>query len=132
MADAYEFYIAAMRRGDRKILKPRTLYDKAVIFTRDIKPRLGRKKLGNLTENECWDAVYDKASKVRANKMAGELSCFLRWCSRREGRMAGIQLPTPPAQTLNSNWFSTGPKANKRFLSAEELKWLFKALVDES
>ena len=134
VSDAHELYITAMRRGDRKTLKPRTLYDKAVIFTRDIQPRLGRKTLGVLTENECWDAVYDKAkaSKVRANKMAGELSCFLRWCSGREGRMAGIELPTHPAQTLNSNWFSTGPKANKRFLSAEELMWFFKALVDES
>ncbi len=46
--------------------------------------------------------------------------------------MAGIELPTHPAPTLNSNWFSTGPKANKRFLSAEELKWFFRALVDES
>jgi hypothetical protein len=122
-----------MKRGDRKILKPRTLSDKEVIFTRDIKPRLGKKKPGELSENECWDAVYDKAgaSKVRANKMAGELSCFLRWCAGREGRMAGIELAAHPAPTLNSNWFATGPKANKRFLNTDELKWLFQALVGE-
>ena len=80
VSEAHAIYIAAMRRGDRKTLKPRTLYDKEVIFTRDIEPRLGKKTLGELTEDECWDAVYDKAkaSKVRANKMAGELSCFLR------------------------------------------------------
>ena len=111
---AHIIYMEAMERGDRKTLKPRTLSDKAVIFSRDIKPRLGTKTLADLTENECWDAVYDKAkaSKVRANKMAGELSCFLRWCSGREGRMAGIELTAHPAPTLNSNWFSTGPKAN--------------------
>jgi len=130
---AHRIYMDAMKRGDRKKLKPRTLYDKQVIFTRDIRPRLGTKSLPALTEDECWDAVYDKAkaSKVRANKMAGELSCFLRWCSSREGRMAGIDLAVHPAPTLNSNWFSTGPKANMRFLNAEEIGWLFQALVDE-
>lgn len=131
---AHEIYIAAMKRGDRKTLRPRTLSDKAVIFRRDIEPRLGSKALYDLTENECWDAVYDKskASKDRANKMAGELSCFLRWCSGREGRMAGIELPAHPAPTLNSNWFSTGAKANTRFLNDDELIWLFQALVEES
>ncbi|MFA7585039.1 MAG: integrase family protein [Novosphingobium sp.] len=130
---AHGIYMEAMRRGDRKKLKPRTLSDKEVIFTRDIKPRLGTKPLLTLTEDECWDAVYDKAkaSKVRANKMAGELSCFLRWCASREGRMAGIDLAAHPAPTLNSNWFSTGSKANQRFLSVEEIGWLFQALVDE-
>lgn len=130
---AHVIYNAAMRRGDRKTLKPRTLYDKEVIFARDIEPRLGKKVLGELTEDECWDAVYDKAkaSKVRANKMAGELSCFLRWCSSREGQMDGIILKEHPAPTLNSNWFSTGPKANKRYLSVDEIKWLLQALVDE-
>jgi integrase len=134
LRDAHAIYMAAMRRGDRKTLKPRTLEDKEKIFTRDIEPRLGKKQLGELTEDECWDAVYDKAesSKVRANKMAGELSCFLRWCSSREGQMDGIRLKEHPAPTLNSNWFATGPKANKRFLSVDELKWFFQALADES
>ncbi len=70
----------ALRRGDRKTLKPRTLADKAVIVAREILPRLRHKALGKLTENECGDAVYNeaKASKGRANKMAAELSCFLR------------------------------------------------------
>ena len=118
---------------DRKTLKPRTLEDKEKIFTRDIEPRLGKKTLGALTEDECWDSVYDKAksSKVRANKMAGGLSCFLRWCASREGQMNGVRLKAHPAPTLNSNWFDTGPKANKRFLSVEEIKWLFQALVAE-
>ncbi len=130
---AHALYLDAMKRGDRKTLKPRTLSDKAVIFTRDIGPRLGAKLLAELTENDCWDAVYDKAkdSKDRANKMAGELSCFLRWCSGREGWMAGIELRAHPAPSLNSNWFSTGPKANTRFLSDEEIGWLFQALINE-
>lgn len=58
---AHEIYIAAMKRGDRKTLRPRTLSDKAIIFKRDIEPRLGSKALYDLTENECWDAVYDKS-----------------------------------------------------------------------
>jgi integrase len=130
---AHIAYMEVMKRGERRRLKPRTLYDKEVIFTRDIKPRLGRKRLLDLNENECWDAVYDKAkaSKVRANKMAGELSCFLRWCSGREGRMAGIELAAHPAPTLNSNWFCTGLQANTRFLNDEELGWLFRALCAE-
>jgi integrase len=130
---AHAVYMEAMKRGDRKKLKPRTISDKALIFTRDIRPRLGKKVLAELTENDCWDAVYDKAksSKDRANKMAGELSCFLRWCSGREGRMAGMELSSHPAPTLNSNWFCTGPKANQRFLNDDELKLLLRALVDE-
>lgn len=134
LAEAHAVYMAAMRRGDRKTLRPRTLDDKQKIFTRDIAPRLGTKTLGKLTENECWDAVYDKAksSKVRANKMAGELNCFLRWCSSREGQMDGILLKSHPAPTLNSNWFGNGPKANKRFLTIEELGWLFQALASEA
>jgi hypothetical protein len=130
---AHGLYMEAIERGDRKQLKPRTLSDKMIIYSRDIGPRLGSKSLLDLTENECWDAVYDKAkaSKVRANKMAGELSCFLRWCSGREGRMAGIPLAAHPAPTLNSNWFCTGSPANTRFLNREEIGWLFRGLVDE-
>jgi integrase len=45
--------------------------------------------------------------------------------------MDGIMLKEHPAPTLNSNWFATGPKANKRFLSADEIKWLFQALAEE-
>lgn len=130
---AHGLYMAAMRRGDRKRLKPRTISDKDVIFIRDIKPRIGSIVLAELTEDQCWDAVYDKseASKDRANKMAGELNCFLKWCSGREGQMAGLSLKIHPAPTLNSNWFYTGPKANQRFLSDDEIRWLLMALVDE-
>jgi hypothetical protein len=133
VASAHAIYLAALHRGDRKTLKPRTLADKDVIYTRDIGPRLGTKILSELTEDDCWDAVYDKAkaAKARANKMAGELSCFLKWCAGREGRMAGIMLREHPASTLNSNWFDTGPKANTRFLDDEEIGWLFRALVEE-
>lgn len=129
VAAAHAIYLEAMRRGDRKKLKPRTIADKDAIYTRDIAPRLGSRVLAELTEDDCWDAVYDKAkaSKHRANKMAGELSCLLKWCAGREGRMAGIMLKEHPATTLNSNWFDTGPKANKRFLSDEEIEWLFRA-----
>ncbi|PQM27777.1 hypothetical protein CVO77_04215 [Sphingopyxis lindanitolerans] len=130
---AHLLYMEVMHRGDRKILKPRTLYDKQVIFDRDIRPQIGRKRLVLLTEDECWDVVYakSKASKVRANKLAGELSCFLRWCSGREGHIAGIGLKAHPAPTLNSNWFATGPIRNKRYLSVEEIGWFFRALVEE-
>jgi hypothetical protein len=133
LASAHAIYLEAMRRGDRKKLKPRTISDKEKIYDRDIGPRVGRYVLAEITEDDCWDAVYDKAkaSKHRANKMAGELSCFLKWCSGREGRMAGVMLKEHPAPTLNSNWFDTGPKANTRFLSDEEIKWLFRALVEE-
>lgn len=133
IAKAHAIYMKAMRRGDRKTLRPRTIYDKEAIYRCDIEPRLGRQSLLKLTEDACWDAVYDKAkaSKFRANKMAGELSCFLRWCSGREGRMAGIDLKAHPAPTLNSNWFQTGPQNNKRFLNADELALLLRALVHE-
>lgn len=54
---AHGQYMDAMRRGERKKLEPRTLYDKSVIYSRDIGPRLGSKSLLELTEDECWDAV---------------------------------------------------------------------------
>lgn len=57
VSEAHVTYIAAMRRGDRKTLKPRTIYDKEVIFMRDIEPRLGKKALSELTKNECWDEL---------------------------------------------------------------------------
>ena len=56
VAKAHAIYMEAMRRGDRKTLKPRTLYDKEVIFARDLEPRLGHVCLLQLTENACWDA----------------------------------------------------------------------------
>ena len=131
---AHTLYMEVVERGDRKKLKPRTISDKRVIFDRDIKPRLGDKMLSELSDDECWEAVYNKAesSKDRANKMAGELNCFLRWCSGREGRVGGIQPLSHPAPTLTSTWFSTGAKANKRFLSDQEIKWLLQALVPEA
>lgn len=133
VANAHRLYMGAMERGDRRKLKPRTIDDKKAIYKRDIGPRLGTISLADLDEDHCWDAVYQKAeaSKHRANKMAGELSCFLRWCAGREGRMAGIRLAAHPAPTLNSNWFDSGPKANKRFLSDQEIGWFFRGLIDE-
>ncbi|PZR19195.1 MAG: hypothetical protein DI535_31355, partial [Citrobacter freundii] len=130
---AHQAYIAAIRRGDRKKLRPRTISDKQGIYDRDIGPRLGAKLLSELTENDCWDAVYDKAkaSRYRANKMAGELSYFLKWCAGREGRMEGIELAAHPAPTLNSNWFDTGPVANQRFLDEPELCLWLRALAAE-
>lgn len=131
---AHQLYMAAQQRGDRKALKPRTILDKQAIYTRDIGPRMGRMMLLTLTEDDCWNAVYNKAraSKDRANKMAGELNTFLRWCSGREGRMAGIELFQHPAPSLNSNWFSAGPRANNRFLNDIEIALLIRSLVDES
>lgn len=39
--------------------------------------------------------------------------------------MDGIVLKEHPATTLNSNWFATGSKANKRYLDVDEIKWSF-------
>src|SRR3546814_9249668 len=104
VADAHIIYMAAMRRGDRKKLKPRTISDKDKMYTRDIGPRIGSKVLAQLTEDDCWDAVFDKAkaAKHRENHMAGELSCFQKWCAGLEARMAGIMLKEHPAPTLRS------------------------------
>ncbi len=87
VASAHAIYMDAMRRGDRTKLKLRTIFDKDVIYTRDIAPRLGTRVLVALKKGDCWDAVYDKAkaSKHRTNKMAGELSCLLKWCAGRGG-----------------------------------------------
>jgi hypothetical protein len=133
VAKAHGLYMEAMRRGDRRQLKPTVSHEDA-IFVRDIKPRLGAIILDELTEEGCWDAVYDKAqtSKDRANKMAGELCCFLKRSSGREDQMSGIRMPAHPAPTLNSNWFDTGSKANQRFLSDDELNGFSHRLASTS
>ncbi len=133
VAKAHAIYMDVIKRGERKTLKPRTISDKEYIYEKDIGPRLGRFGLFSLTEDDCWDAVYDRAkgSKVRANKMAGELSCFLKWCSGREGRMAGLGVFSHPALTLNSNWFKTGMQANERFLDKDDLGWFLLAVAEE-
>lgn len=130
---AHHAYIAAIRREDRKKLRPRTINDKQGIYDRDIGPRLSAKLLSELAENDCWDAVYDKAkaSRYRANKMAGAPSYFLKWYAEREGRMEGIELAAPPAPTLNSNGFDTEPAANQRFLDEPELCLWLRALTPE-
>lgn len=61
VAPAHEKYMAAVRRRDCKTLQPRTISDKELMFKRDIGPCIGGKSLLRLTEDECWDAVYDKA-----------------------------------------------------------------------
>lgn len=78
VADAHQIYMTAVRRGDRKILKPRTLLDKEVIFKRDISPRLGNAPLATLSEDECWDAVYDKAGSSKVRFLTGWVETFER------------------------------------------------------
>lgn len=55
VAAAHAIYMEAMRRGDRKKLKPQTIADKDAIYARDIAPRLGTRVLAELTEDDCWD-----------------------------------------------------------------------------
>lgn len=73
VADAHAIYMDAMRRGDRKKLKPRTILDKDKMYSRDIGPRIGSKILSELTEDECWDAVYDKAKRKIGHAAEDEL-----------------------------------------------------------
>ncbi len=125
---AHGIYMQIIRLGERKKLKPRTISDKLAIFSRDISPRLGNKPLADLTEDECWDAVYDKAraSKDRANKMAGELCCFLKWCAGREGRVAGIELAKNPASTLNQIGSRPAPRPTIGFSVMKKLAGCFR------
>ncbi|WEK43406.1 MAG: hypothetical protein P0Y64_00725 [Candidatus Sphingomonas colombiensis] len=114
---AHDLYIAAVIRSERRTVKPRTIADKQSIYNRDIGPRLGNTNLYRPTENECWNAVYDKAnaSKGRADKMAGELACFLKWCCGREGRMVGIERMEHPAPHTHRNLVLNRPQGEHAF-----------------
>jgi hypothetical protein len=138
VAEAHALYMVAVNAGMHKTrqrkLKPRTIEDKEGIYRVDIGPNLGSTALIEVTSDKLWDMVLDKGdpdsgnAPVRANRLAAELKVFFKFCCMRNGSKA-IGLRSDPASSLSGSYFEETPRT--RFLSEQEIGWLFKALATE-
>jgi integrase len=131
VAEAHGLYMKAVRSGERRGLKPRTILGKEQIWSCDVKRQIGDRTLQEITDEDLWSLVLTKGqtAPVRANRLAAELKVFLKWCASRAGKQAGVLLPSNPAISLEGNYFRS--RVRSRHLSHEELGWLLQALARE-
>ncbi|MDB5581970.1 MAG: hypothetical protein JWR80_7146 [Bradyrhizobium sp.] len=138
VAEAHEIYMAAVRVGMHKnrqrLLKPRSIFDKECVWKRDFGPKLGSMPLAEVTADQLWDLVLEKGdpdggnAPSRANRLAGEIKVFFRFCCLRKGSRA-IGLPADPSVSLSGYYFDEKPRT--RFLTEEEIGWYLVALASE-
>jgi integrase len=130
---AHELYMEAVREGRasraKRKNKPRTIRDKLEIYSRDIKPQLGKRSVYEITERDLIKLVTTKGrvAKVRANRLAAELKVFFGWASSLRGLEVGLE--TDPSRRLGDLKFPETPRQRK--LSLEEIEWFLKAVVQE-
>jgi integrase len=131
VASAHALYMASVRSGERRVLKPRSILGKEQIWSCDMERQIGERILQELTDDDLWSLVLTKGktAPIRANRLAAELKVFMKWCAGRPGREAGILLKANPAVTLEANYYPSKPRA--RHLSHEELRLLLQALAVE-
>lgn len=55
VADAHVLYIAAVKSGKRKTLKPRTITEKEEIWSRDVRDFIGSEPIHEITNDRLWD-----------------------------------------------------------------------------
>lgn len=130
---AHELYMVAVHAGRasraRRRNKPRTIADKLEIYERDIKPRLGKRSVYEITERDLIKLVTIKGrvAKVRANRLAAELKVFFGWASSLRG--LEVRLENDPSRRLGDLKFPEVPR--QRQLTLEEIEWFLKAVVEE-
>ncbi|MEV4933987.1 integrase arm-type DNA-binding domain-containing protein [Sphingobium sp. LMA1-1-1.1] len=130
---AHVLYMNAVREGrasrSKRKNKPRTIADKIAIFSRDVEPKLGKKIIYDVTEDDLIALVEKKgkAAKVRANRLAAELKVFFGWTASLRGKEVGLEVD--PARRLGDLRFPETPRARK--LSLDELSWFLRALAEE-
>lgn len=131
VADAHSLYLAHVKNGILRKLKPRSVEDKEYMWTADIKDRLGNRILQEVTDDDLWKIVLEKGrnAPIRANRLAAELKVFMKWCAGRSGWEAGISLKESPATSLNAYYFPSKPRS--RFLSHDEITLFLRALALE-
>ncbi|MCJ8157666.1 integrase arm-type DNA-binding domain-containing protein [Sphingomonas sp. LaA6.9] len=133
VAFAHELYMEAVREGRasraKRINKPRTIAAKLAIYQCDIAPKLAQRLILDIVEADLTKLVLakSKASRVRANRLAGELKVFFGWAASLRG--CEIGLPSNPAARLGDLKFAETPR--ERILTIEEIGWLLKALIHE-
>ena len=130
---AHALYMGAVREGRASRAKtpnrPRTIRDKLKIFNLDIKPRIGRTIIYEVTERDLIQLVETKGktAKVRANRLAAELKVFFGWAASLRGLAVGLE--TDPSRRLGDLRFPEVPRSRR--LSIQELTWFLQALVEE-
>jgi integrase len=130
---AHELYMEAVREGRssraKRPNKPRTVADKLEIYERDIRPRLGRKSIYEVTEAELVKLVTakGKVARIRANRLAAELKVFFGWAASLRGMEVGLE--ADPSRRLGDLRFPE--KVRSRRLSHEEIGWFLQGLLDE-
>lgn len=131
VAEAHVLYMNHVRAGTRLTLKPRTIRVKEQIWNADMKRQIGSRVLQEISDDDLWDVVLEKGktAPIRANRLAGELKVFMKWCTSRAGRQAGITLAASPATSLDAYYYPQKPRS--RFLSHNELTLLLRALAPE-
>lgn len=130
---AHQLYMVAVREGRssraKKPNKPRTISDKLETYERDVRPRLGKRLIYEVTEADLVRLVTDKGkvAKVRANRLAAELKVFFGWAASLRGMEVGLE--ADPSRRLGDLRFPETPRDRK--LSLEEIEWFLKAVVEE-
>jgi integrase len=133
VARAHALYMAAVRtgRGSRakRLNKPRTIRDKQEIYDRDIAPKLAKRSIYDVSEEELVELVEAKGrtARVRANRLAAEIKVFFGWAASLRGLEVGLTMN--PSLRLNDLRFPEEPRNRK--LSLMEIGWFLKALAHE-
>ncbi|MDB5580187.1 MAG: hypothetical protein JWR80_5363, partial [Bradyrhizobium sp.] len=78
VADAHALYMASVRSGARRKLKPRSIRGKEQIWSCDIERQIGKRIVQELTDDDLWSLVLGKGktAPIRANRLAAELKVF--------------------------------------------------------
>ncbi|MET0364113.1 MAG: integrase family protein, partial [Sphingobium sp.] len=131
VSDAHALYIAHVKSGVRRKLKPSSIEQKEHMWTADLKDKLGHCTLQEVKEDDLWSLIINKGKRapIRANRLAAELKVFMKWCAGRSGWEAGVSLELSPAISLSGYYFPSKPRS--RFLSHEELNLFLRALAAE-
>ncbi len=133
VARAHGLYMVAVREGRssraKRPNKPRTIADKLEIYERDIAPKLARRSIYEISENDLIRLVEakGKVAKVRANRLAAELKVFFGWAASLRGLEVGLEVD--PSRRLGDLRFPETPRSRK--LSLLEIQWFLTALVEE-
>lgn len=133
VAQAHALYMEAVRQGrgsaKNRVCRPVTIACKKYKFLGDISPAIGKKNIHDVVEDDLIRLVEAKGrrAQVSANRLAGELQTFFRWCSSLRGKEVGLQ--KDPSQRLRDLRFPEKPRS--RNLNSEEIAWLLQAIAEE-
>lgn len=130
---AHALYMIAVQEGRssraKRPNKPRTISDKLEIYKRDIAPKLRKRSVYAVTEDDLIALVQNKGkqAKVRANRLAAELKVFFGWAASLRGKEVGLDID--PSRRLGDLRFPETARSRK--LSMYEIELFLRALVYE-